>query len=116
MCSQRVYISVAETKNDESRDIPINKTLKQALIYVEYTSPEKNVFLSSKGEPIKEIKTAFNGALRRSGVKKFTFHDLRHIFATNLVMNKVDLATVKEIMGHRKYRYDSQIFSSYTRA
>ena len=75
--------------------------MKQALIYVEYTSSEKNAFLSSKGEPIKEFKTAFNGALRRSGVKKFTFHDLRHTFATNLVMNKVDLATVKELMGHK---------------
>ncbi len=94
------YIRVEETKNDEPRTIPINKMLNEILILVQYTSPEQNVFLNMKGEPVKEFKTAFNGALRRSGVKKFTFHDLRHTFATNLVMNKVDLVTIKELMGH----------------
>jgi integrase len=94
------YIRVEETKNDEPRIIPINKMLNDILNSVQYTSSEQNVFLNIKGEPVKEFKTAFNGALRRSGVKKFTFHDLRHTFATNLVMNKVDLVTIKELMGH----------------
>ncbi len=94
------YIRVEETKNDEPRIIPINKTLNEILNLVQYTPSEQNVFLSIKGEPVKEFKTAFNGALRRSGVKKFTFHDLRQAFATNLVMNKVDLVTIKELMGH----------------
>jgi len=95
------YIRVEETKNDEPRIIPINKMLNDILNSVQYSSPEQNVFLNMKGEPVKEFKTAFNGALRRSsGVKKFTFHDLRHTFATNLVMNKVDLVTIKELMGH----------------
>ena len=95
------YIRVEETKNDESRIIPINKLLNDTLNSVKYTSPEENVFLNMKGEPVKEFKTAFDGALRRSGVKKFTFHDLRHTFATNLVMKRVDLTTVKELLGHK---------------
>ena len=94
------YILVEDTKNEESRIIPINKPLNDTLKSVKYSSPEENVF-QNEGKPIREFKTAFNGALRRSGVKKFTFHDLRHTFATNLVMNKVDLVTVKELMGHK---------------
>jgi integrase len=95
------YISVDETNNDESRHIAINKMLNEVLNSVKHTSPEENVFLNIKGEPVKEFKTAFDGALRRSGVKKFAFHDLRHTFATNLVMKRVDLTTVKELLGHK---------------
>ncbi|TDI92016.1 MAG: hypothetical protein E2O72_00855, partial [Candidatus Dadabacteria bacterium] len=39
--------------------------------------------------------------VRRSGVKRFTFHDLRHTFASNLVMKGVDITTVSELLGHK---------------
>ena len=40
----------------------------------------------------------------------FTFHDLRHTFASRLVMSGVDLPTVQALMGHK----DISITPRYT--
>jgi integrase len=33
-----------------------------------------------------DVRAAFNGALRRAGIKDFHFRDLRHTFASHLVL------------------------------
>jgi site-specific recombinase XerD len=38
--------------------------------------------------------------LKRAGLVDVRFHDCRHTAATMMVMSGVDLATVKEILGH----------------
>ncbi|MGB7631941.1 MAG: tyrosine-type recombinase/integrase, partial [Candidatus Deferrimicrobium sp.] len=57
-----------------------------------------------RGRRYKDIKTGFHAALRRSKIGDFRFHDLRHTFASLLVMGGVDLATVKELLGHQDFK------------
>ena len=53
-----------------------------------------------QGRPVKSIRKAFSNACRRAGVKNLRFHDLRHTFATRLVLKGTDLATVARLLGH----------------
>jgi site-specific recombinase XerD len=47
------------------------------------------------------IHYAFHRALDRSGIADFRFHDLRHTFASNLVMAGVKIEKVQKLMGHK---------------
>jgi site-specific recombinase XerC len=39
--------------------------------------------------------------VKNAKVEDFTWHCLRHTFASNLVMQGVDIRTVQELMGHK---------------
>jgi integrase len=64
-------------------------------------APEEPVFRARNGSRYRDISTAFTTAVQRASIPDFTFHDLRHTFASRLVMAGVDLTTVKELMGHK---------------
>ena len=95
-----VTVKAGYAKNGESRSVPINELLKRTLEEVRIS--DGAVFRSRTGQPYRSVRTAFMTAVKRAEIVDFTFHDLRHTFASRLVMGGVDLTTVKELMGHKE--------------
>jgi len=97
-------ITVVEAKNNESRIVPINKTLYQELLSLFEKAKGEYVFTDGNGHPFGDIKKGFLAAVRRAGLEDFRFHDLRHTFGSYMVMQGADLRTIQQIMGHKDIR------------
>jgi len=97
-------ISILNSKNNEKREIPVNEDLFQALLRVRKNLESPYVFCKEDGVPYKDVKTGFRAALKRAKISNFRFHDLRHTFASRLVMKGVGLKTVQELLGHKDVR------------
>lgn len=99
-------ITVRDTKNHETRYVPMNRLVREALqrqprrIVKQKVCPL--VFPGPKGELLTTVWKGFAGAKRRAGITRHVrFHDLRHTFASHLTMKGVDLRTVAKLMGHK---------------
>jgi integrase len=96
------FILLDITKNGERREIPINTTLRETLVSILRRVDIPYVFFSDKsGKRYGNLQRSFNTACRRTGIKDFRFHDLRHTFASQLVMAGIDITTIKELLGHK---------------
>ena len=87
------------TKNNTVRVLPINDTLHRILSEM----PEKSgyVFGNGNGGHVGDIKHSFTSACRRAGITDFRFHDLRHTYASHLVMRGVHARVLQELLGHK---------------
>jgi integrase len=65
------------------------------------TLPTTLIFPSPQtGKKINTCKTAWGSLLKRAKIENFRWHDMRHDFASQLVMRGVDLNTVRDLLGH----------------
>ena len=100
------FILLKDTKNGRPRQVPINNCVKEVLERVSTKRVENHryVFHCPKsiktGKHIDNIGKSYRSALSRAGIVDFTFHDLRHTFASQLVMSGVQLLVVSKLLGH----------------
>lgn len=95
------FFSLDKTKSGERREIPINQPLRNVLKKQVRRVDTNLVFYNPEtGKRWHELKKSFASACRRAKILDFRFHDLRHTFASQLVMAGVDLTTVSRLLGH----------------
>jgi len=90
------FVRLEDTKNGEKRNVPLNNTVIEVLKPLARAIDDGKIFAGSLRH-----WGAFELAVRKAGIKDFHFHDLRHTFASWMVMAGVDIYTLKDILGHK---------------
>ena len=97
-------IEVTFSKNGEKRFIPMSLTLRDTLLTLPRHFKSPFVFCNSDGKPFCDLKRSFKTSLQQAEIEDFTFHDLRHTFASYFLMSGGDIKTLQEFLGHKSLR------------
>lgn len=100
-----IRLRAEEAKSGKQNYIPMNKTVREILTdwkkRSKSTASSSLVFPSPKtGGRIDNCNSSWESLMRTAQIENFRWHDMRHDFASRLVMSGVDLNTVRELLGH----------------
>src|SRR6185312_7883089 len=94
MDAKQLTVRAATAKSGKSRHVPLNSEALAVLKQWQRQHSEGRLFKS------KLSTHTWPRLMETAAIENFRFHDLRHTFASRLVMNGVDLNTVRELLGH----------------
>ena len=100
--NRNLTIEGLKAKSKKTRHVPLNDEAFATLIaWANQTDSRGLVFPSpvTKRRMV-SIKKAWGELCKEAKLTDFRFHDLRHTFASKLVMRGVDLNTVRSLLGH----------------
>lgn len=100
----RGVVQLERTKTFRRREIPMNRAVYDVLAPLRAAVGDVlrgPVFRKCDGRRWGSIRTAFERAVEDARLDDFTFHDLRHTFASWLIMRGRSLKAVQELLGHR---------------
>jgi integrase len=97
--SRRILIPKENAKSKKQRYVPMNSAVVGLLTPL---IPQGGgfVFRKKSGQPYDDVDGAFRGACKRAKIADLRFHDLRHTFYSRGIERGVNLADMRDIMGH----------------
>ena len=88
-------------KSGQTRHIPLNdEALSVLRAWRKQTQGEGLVFPGKDAHRLDNVRKSWAGVLKNACITGFRWHDLRHDFASKLVMAGVPLNTVRDLLGH----------------
>ena len=106
--AQTIRLRRLTSKTDKTYYIPMNatvvKTLREWHDYCVKKKKSRSVFLflGPRNKTMHDTRTSWRKLLEEVDIQNFRWHDLRHDFASQLVMAGVSILTVKELLTHTK--------------
>jgi integrase len=103
-------VRIPRTKSGRPHSLPLNATALTTIqaLYTQRLPDCPYVFPHARGrkagQPVKDVKNGFHAALEGAKIENFTWHDLRHTFASWLMMKGASLRAIAELLGHRGLR------------
>lgn len=97
-------LGLKRTKSGMIRFVPMHSDVRTILVSLPRIG--EHVFEGDRGGPTWHgaRRAEWDKAVDAAGLRDFRFHDLRHTFASELVMRGADLKTVSELLGHSTTR------------
>ena len=106
-----------KTKN-AYRTVTISPQAVEVLNAQKAKTNDEYVFPSPNGGPISpdSVNNMLKRVLKRAGIPRVRFHDLRHTFATLALQNGVDIKTVSGMLGHFSADFTLDTYAHVTTA
>lgn len=97
------WIYLQRTKTQEPRQVPVNDELVILFKHLRrrHHFRSEYVFQDKGRAKFKRVEKGFNAACKRAGIEDSRFHDLRHTFASHMIMRGASLKEIQEILGHK---------------
>lgn len=95
-------------ESQPGREIPLNEPAKQALnryLGVRPNAKSGHIFVTKTGRPllVRNIRSSIDRYFREAGIENAKVNDLRNTFIAHQLKNGVDLVTVSQVAGHKRF-------------
>ncbi|MFC1665214.1 tyrosine-type recombinase/integrase [Pseudomonadota bacterium] len=100
LVDRSLTVRASDAKSGQTRHIRLNAEAVDVLNKWRESSTAELVFPGIDGQQMGHIQRSWGGLLKAADIHGFRFHDLRHHFASRLVMAGASLYAVQKLLGH----------------